>query len=418
MTHRERRSVSLGRHKDRGSRDHAKPIEDDLSTRHNISNFLLTLQRIQASEEENRLLRKENDLLRQRARSYRMSSASSSDQTTILPDAEDDIIAADVKRNSLIFVGDSSPTSPEHAALEAQYNKLQEDFKMVKDFLKHLFQHALSIPSSDGYENSYKDGKDRENTDINTYNPLKSKQLERSLEDIHGQISQLRNSQEHQQVKMEQVQQALDNVLCQSSVRNDVTMRIVRQQDKVKELTRYCNFLEAQLMALSISLRQAEEKVRQTAEIGQTLNNFAQTNSKHLKGNTKDEICRVAEQLTYLGQRKSSCACKIVAVNKLVNHLTVAANQRQTLIDCKPPADVIDTMSKLERLIGSDWHRLGRMLGLNPDCLDDIGKFTNFDLTSRAEKVITTWARLTRGANMEGLRQGLDKMDRDILLVT
>lgn len=68
--------------------------------------------------------------------------------------------------------------------------------------------------------------------------------------------------------------------------------------------------------------------------------------------------------------------------------------------------------------LGSDWHRLGRMLGLNPDCLDDIGKFTNFDLTSRAEKVITTWARQTRGANTEGLRQGLDKMDRDILLIT
>lgn len=57
------------------------------------------------------------------------------------------------------------------------------------------------------------------------------------------------------------------------------------------------------------------------------------------------------------------------------------------------------------------------MLGLGPDCLDDIGKFTNFDLTSRVEKVIITWARQSRGASAEGLRLGLDKMDRDVLLI-
>lgn len=58
------------------------------------------------------------------------------------------------------------------------------------------------------------------------------------------------------------------------------------------------------------------------------------------------------------------------------------------------------------------------MLGLNSDCLDDIGKFTNFDLTSRVEKVIKCWVKYIKGANAEGLRQGLDKMDRDVFLIT
>lgn len=84
----------------------------------------------QASEEENRLLRKENQLLRQRTRTSRLSSSSfrghnDAPEQTILPDEEDKIIAADVKRNSLMFVGDSIPSTGEHAALEAQYKKLQ-----------------------------------------------------------------------------------------------------------------------------------------------------------------------------------------------------------------------------------------------------------------------------------------------------
>ncbi|KAH9523189.1 hypothetical protein Btru_066051 [Bulinus truncatus] len=293
---RERRSVSLGRHRDRGSRDTSKQPqpEDDWSTRHNISNFLLTLQRVQASEEENRNLRKENQILRQRNRNSRLSSSSfrghnSSDtsiEQTLLPDDEDQVIAANVKRNSLMFVGDQVPTTPEHAALEVQYKKLQQDFETVKEFLKHLFQHALTM-SSDGRSN-LKDDTDK--VDINTYNPGQSKQLEQSLYDIHGQINQIRNSQDRQQIKMEQVQQALDNVLCQSSVRNDVTMRIVRQQDKLKEITKHSNYLETQLMSTTISLRQAEEKIRQTALLGQALEALVGTNAKNLKGNTKDEL--------------------------------------------------------------------------------------------------------------------------------
>lgn len=57
-----------------------------------------------------------------------------------------------------------------------------------------------------------------------------------------------------------QVQLALDNVLCQSSVRNDVTMRIVRQQDKMRELNRHANYLESQLSDTMVELRQAQVK--------------------------------------------------------------------------------------------------------------------------------------------------------------
>ncbi|XP_059171828.1 uncharacterized protein LOC131952910 [Physella acuta] len=420
MSNRERRSVSLGRHRDRGSRDTIRPVEEDLSTRHNISNFLLTLQRIQASEEENRLLRKENQLLRQRTRTSRLSSSSfrghnDAPEQTILPDEEDKIIAADVKRNSLMFVGDSIPSTGEHAALEAQYKKLQADFDTVKEFLKHLFQHALTMSSPDGVKVAYKD---KENTDINTYNPSQSKQLEHSLHDIHGQISQLRNSQDRQQIKMEQVQQALDNVLCQSSVRNDVTMRLVRQQDKLKEISKHTSFLEAQLMSVTASHRQAEERLRQTSVIGQKLETFIATSNKNLKGNTKDELNKITEQINLVSRRTSLCSCKMSCIGQLINHIVTASSHGQTLLDTKPPAEVVEAMSKLERLIGSDWHRLGRMLGLNSDCLDDIGKFTNFDLTSRVEKVIKCWVKYIKGANAEGLRQGLDKMDRDVFLIT
>ncbi|XP_012940434.1 uncharacterized protein LOC101845785 [Aplysia californica] len=430
MSRRERRSVSLGRHRDRTARDPHKPIEEDLSTRHNISNFLLTLQRVQAAEEENRQLRKENQLLRQRARSSRLSSASfrdstyqhntssSDDAVSIQPGAEDEMIAAETKRNSLIFVGDAVPSSPEHAALEAQYKRLQEDFDTVKEFLKHLFQHALAISSSGSESLALsKDGGEKEAYDVNTYNPAQSKQLERNLEDIHGQISQLRNSQDQQQVKMEQVHQALDNVLCQSSVRNDVTMRIVRQQDKMREMTRHVTFLESHLMTAMKSLRQAEERLRQSSDISHNLSHFVAINSKHLKGNTKDDLSKLADQLSGLSKRSGSCTCKMSAVSKLLSQVSAAVQRGETLGDSKPPADIVDSMSKLERLVGSDWHRLGRMLGLSSDSLEDIGKFTNFDLTSRVEKVLISWVKQTRGAGAESLRQALDKMDRDILLL-
>ncbi|XP_013074684.2 uncharacterized protein LOC106061158 [Biomphalaria glabrata] len=428
MSNRERRSVSLGRHRDRGSRDPisrdpSRPAEEDWSTRHNISNFLLTLQRVQTSEEENRQLRKENQILRQRNRNSRLSSSSfrghnlsdTSVEQTILPDDEDQVIAANVKRNSLLFVGDPMATSPEHAALEVQYKKLQQDFEAVKDFLKHLFQHALTMSSSDT-KSSMKEDTDK--ADINTYNPAHSKQLEHSLQDIHGQINQIRNSQDRQQIKMEQVQQALDNVLCQSSVRNDVTMRIVRQQDKLKEITKHASFLENQLMSVTTSLRQAEEKIRQVALLGQALETLIATNNKHLKGNTKEELSKLAEQINLLGKRTVTYNIKIQPVEQLVSHVISAASSGQNLIDTKPPAEVMDTMSKLERLIGSDWHRLGRMLSLTTDSLDDIGKFTNFDLTSKVEKVMMSWVKTTKGTTAENLRQGLDKMDRDVLLIT
>ena len=53
-------------------------------------------------------------------------SNSNNSSNVIVRDAEDEKIAADVKRNSLLFVGDALPASSlEHAALEAQYKKLQ-----------------------------------------------------------------------------------------------------------------------------------------------------------------------------------------------------------------------------------------------------------------------------------------------------
>ncbi len=58
------------------------------------------------------------------------------------------------------------------------------------------------------------------------------------------------------------------------------------------------------------------------------------------------------------------------------------------------------------------------MLGLTSDCLEEIGKFTNFDLTSRVEKVVVSWARFTRGVGVHALREALEKMDRDVLLIT
>ena len=66
---------------------------------------------------------------------------------------------------------------------------------------------------------------------------------------------------------------------------------------------------------------------------------------------------------------------------------------------------------------GSDWHRLGRLLGLNSDDLEEIGKFKNFDLTSRVEKVIFRWVKVTKEAGVEDLRLALDKMDRNLELV-
>ncbi|GFO10617.1 hypothetical protein PoB_003712200 [Plakobranchus ocellatus] len=463
MSRRERRSVSLGRYRDRAPREVSRgpPGNEDspeVSTRHNISNYLLTLQRLQASEDENQHLRKENELLRQRTRSSRLSSASfriensphqltnttmSSSTTSsngsgsggggssvnnsnvILRDAEDEKIAADVKRNSLLFVGDALPaTSVEHAALEAQYKKLQEDFETVKEFLKHLFQHALSMSSSTSSSSFAGNtlplkGGNKADRDINSCSPFPSKQLERSLDDINGQISQLKSSQDQQQVRMEQVQQALDNVLCQSSVRNDVTMRIVRQSDKMKELSRQASFLESQLAAAQLSVRQAEEKSRVATNMGQDVEKFVSTNGRILKGNAKDELNKLAERLARLGKFTPTCNCKVAAINNLMNHVTASVAMGKGFAESRPPADVVDAMSKLERLIGSDWHRLGRMLGLPADTLEDVGKFTNFDLTSRVEKVVTSWARLyPRNACAEALKQGLEKMDRDALLLS
>lgn len=467
MSRRERRSVSLGRYRgERAQRDASRGppggTEDvtEVSTRHNISNYLLTLQRLQASEDENQQLRKENDLLRQRTRSSRLSSSSfradgpqlqhntatmsssttsssgsggcggtgsnnsSSSSNVIMRDAEDEKIAADVKRNSLLFVGDVLPaTSLEHAALEAQYTKLQEDFETVKEFLKHLFQHALSMSSSTS-TSSFVDhtlplkGGNKGDRDINSCSPLPSKQLERSLDDIHGQISQLKNSQDQQQGRMEQVQRALDNVLCQSSVRNDVTMRIVRQSDKMKELSRHASFLESQLAAAQLTVRQSEEKSRMASMIGQDMERFVSTSGKILKGNSKEELTKVVGRLSRLGRRPSTCSCKMATVNNLMNHVTASVSAGKGFSESRPPADAVDAMSKLERLVGSDWHRLGRMLGLPADTLEDVGKFTNFDLTSRVEKVVTSWAKFNqRNACAEVLRQGLEKMDRDALLL-
>ncbi|RUS86821.1 hypothetical protein EGW08_005417 [Elysia chlorotica] len=468
MSRRERRSVSLGRSsRDRAPRDLSRGpagLEDgsEVSTRHNISNYLLTLQRLQASEEENQHLRKENDLLRHRTRSARLSSSSfrtegsphqlSSGSTAmgssttssngsggggggggsssvnsssiIMRDAEDEKIAADVKRNSLLFVGDALPaTSLEHAALEAQYKKLQEDFETVKEFLKHLFQHALSMSSSSS-ANSFVDhtlplkGGNKGDRDINSCSPLPSKQLERSLDDIHGQISQLKNSQDQQQGRMEQVQRALDNVLCQSSVRNDVTMRIVRQSDKMKELSKHASFLENQLAAAQSTVRQAEERSRQALAIGQDMERFVSTSGRLLKGNSKEELSKLGGRMLRLGRRCSTRNCKMESLSNLMGHVTTSVSEGKGFSESRPPADVVDVMSKLERLIGSDWHRLGRVLGLPSETLEDVGKFTNFDLTSRVEKVVISWIKFNpRSACAEAFRQGLERMDRDASLL-
>ncbi|GFR91449.1 hypothetical protein ElyMa_004328200 [Elysia marginata] len=217
---------------------------------------------------------------------------------------------------------------------------------------------------------------------------------------------------------LKQVQRALDNVLCQSSVRNDVTMRIVRQSDKMKELTRHASFLESQLAAAQLTVRQAEEKSRLATMIGQDFERFVSTSGKILKGNSKEELTKVVGRISRLGRRSSTCNSKMATINNLMNHVTASVSAGKGFSESRPPPDAVDAMSKLERLVGSDWHRLGRMLGLPADTLEDVGKFTNFDLTSRVEKVVTSWAKFNhRNACAEVLRQGLEKMDRDALLL-